>query len=113
MRLIYELFSKSAVIVGCLPPLKSLFKGSGSFRRCKSPAYNKNLAPAMRLNAIRLGSTETGATANGARRVVSKPIDGGQHMYDSGYDGGIDVPPGAIGVRSDYVSCTLGVWENS
>ena len=44
---------------------------------------------------------------------MSKPIDGGQHMFDSGYDGGIDVPPGAIGVRSDYVSCILGVWRKS
>ena len=97
-------FSTSAVIVGCLPPFKSLFKGSGSSRHGRSPAYNKNLAPSLRLNAIRLGSTETGATPKAARRVVSKPIDGGQHMFDSRYDGGIEVPPGAIGVRSDYVS---------
>ena len=105
--------STLAVIVGCLPPFKSLFKGNRSFRRYNSSGYNEDLSPGFRLDAIRLGSAGTGGTAKAAPRVMSRRIDGGQHVIDGGYGGGFEVPPGAIGVRSDYVSCILGFWWRS
>lgn len=98
-------FSASAVIVGCLPPFKSLFKGRGSFQRYNFPVNGKNLSRDLRHTAIRLGSADTGNGAKAAPQVMSKPIDGAP---DGGYGDGIYVPHGAIGVRSDYVSFSLG-----
>ena len=102
-------FFKSAVIVGCLPPFKSLFKGGGSFRRYSSPKRNNTLSAGLNLDAIRVGRTGTSSAGTddnvkAARKFKSGPIDGGQHLSDGGYDDGFNVPRGAIGVRSDYVS---------
>ena len=98
-----------AVIVGCLPPFKSLFKGGGSFRRYSSPKDNNNLSPGLNLDAIRLGragtsSVGTDVGAKAARKFRSGPIDGGHHLFDGGFDNEVEVPQGAIGVRSEYVS---------
>ena len=100
------------MIVGCLPPFKSLFKGHRSFQRCKSPVY-KSLSPGLRLDAIRLGSAEAGATAEAAPKVISRPTNREKDVFDGGFGGGYNVPRGAIGVRSDYVSCKPGVWIKS
>ena len=102
-------FFKSAVIVGCLPPFQSLFKGGGSFRRNSSPKNNNALPPGLNLDPIRqdiagTSSAGTDGSANAARKFRSGPIDGGQHLSDGGYDDGFNVPHGAIRVRSDYVS---------
>lgn len=108
MMLISDLFlSTSAVIVGCLPPFNSLFKGNGSFRRYKSSGYNRDSSQCLHLDAVRLGSAGTGASAKAVPKLLSRPTDGDEHMFDGGYGGGFDVPPGKIGVRSDYVSCML------
>lgn len=100
---------KPAVIVGCLPPFKSLFKGGGSFRRYSSPKDNKNLSQGLKLDAIQLGSAGTSSAgtdvcAKAARKLRSGPIDEGQHLFDGGFDNEVEVPHGAIRVRSDYVS---------
>lgn len=113
LMLIYDLFLALAVIVGCLPPFKSLFKSRGSFQRYRSPIRNKNLWPGLRLDAIRLGSVQTGGSAKVTSKVMSEPVDGEQHAFDGKYGGGFDVPHGAIGVRTDYVSCNLSLWEES
>ena len=105
--LIYCLFLLTAIIVGCLPPLKSLFKSRGSFQRYKSSNYDKNLPPGIRLDAIRLGSAENSENAKAEPKATSRQIDGKENVLDGGYRGGYDVPHGAIGVRTDYVSCDL------
>lgn len=64
----------------------------------------------MRLEARQLGSAGTGASGKAVPKSLSRPTDGDKHMFDGGYGGGFEVPPGQIGVRSDYVSCTLRVW---
>ena len=102
-------FFKLAVIVGCLPPFKSLFKGGGSFRRYSSPKGNNALSPGLNLDAIQLGragtsSAGTDGSAKAARKFKSGPIDGGQHLSDGGHKDELTVPRGAIRVRSDYVS---------
>ena len=107
---------KPAVIVGCLPPFKSLFKGGGSFRRYSSPKGNNALSPGLNIDGIRLGraatsSAGTDGSAKAARKFKSGPIDGGQHLSDGGYDDDFNVPRGAIRVRSDYVSWIQGIWE--
>ncbi len=108
-------FCASAVIVGCLPPFKSLFKSQGSFqnRRQRSLLYDKNMSSGLRLNAMRLDSAGTDGSAEAATKAKSRPIDGGQHVFDCGRGGRFDVPRGAIGVRSDYVSRTWVLWGRS
>ena len=98
-------------MVGCLPPFKSLFKDRRSFHRYNSPVNGKDLSPGSRLDVIRLGSAETSNKAKAAPKVLSRPIDGKSHVFDGGDGGGFDVPRGAIGVRSDHVSCNLGAWK--
>ena len=102
-------FYKPAVIVGCLPPFKSLFKGGRSFRRYSSPKDNNNLSPGLNLDAIRLGragtsSPGTDVSAKAAKKLRSGPTDGGKHLFDVGFDNEVEVPRGAIRVRNDYVS---------
>lgn len=63
------------MIVGCLPPFKSLFLGGGSSQRYKPPVYDKNLSSGLPLDAIQLGSAETGAGGKAAPKVMSRPID--------------------------------------
>ena len=109
--LIYDLFLASAVIVGCLPPFKSLFKSHRSFQRYRSPIRDKNSIPRLRLDPIRLGRTRTGSSPRAAWKITSKPIDREQHVFDGSYGGGYGVPRGAIGVRTDYVSCSLSPRE--
>ena len=58
--------------------------------------------------AIRRGSAETGGSSKGDPRVLSRPVTREQPVFSGSYDGGYLVPPGAIRVRSDYVSCTIG-----
>lgn len=53
---------------------------------------------------MRLGSAGTGASAKAVPKFLSRPTDGDQHVFDGRDGGGFDVPPGKIGVRSDYVS---------
>lgn len=112
LKLICDPSSASAVIVGCLPPFKSLFRDRRSFQRYNSPVNGKDLLPGLRLDVIRSGNAETGNKAKAAPKVKSRPIDGEPHVFNDGYGGGFGVPPGAIGVRSDYVSCNLGAWKN-
>ena len=100
-------FSAPAVIVGCLPPFKSLFQGRGSFRRHNSPIHNRNLAWGLHDEAIRLGSAEIGASVEAAPKVMTKSTKGKQYVVRGGYD----MPRGAIIVRSDYVSLILGAWK--
>lgn len=88
-------FSASAVIVGCLPPFKSLFKGRGSFQRYSSPVNGKRLLPGLQLGNVRLGS------AKAASNTTSRPVDGIEDVIDGRYLGGCYVPHGAIGVRND------------
>ena len=102
-------FFKPAVIVGCLPPFKSLFKGGRSFRRHKSPKGNNAASPGLYLDAIGLGragtsSAGTDGSAKAASKFKSGPIDGGQHSSYGRYDNELEVPQGRIRVRSDYVS---------
>ena len=106
-------FSELAVIVGCLPPFKSLFKGRRSFRRYKSPNHDKDSSPGFPLEAIRNGSDETGDSSKAAPKLVPRSFHGDQHGFDGEYGGGYNVPHGAIGVRSDYVSCDLKAWGKS
>lgn len=95
-------FSASAVIVGYLPPFKSLFKGRGSFQRYSSPVNGTRLLPGLKLDNIRLGSAEA------ASSTLSRPVDAIEGVIDGRYDGGCHVPHGAIVVRNDYVSLELG-----
>ena len=106
-------WSTSAVIVGCLPPFKLLFKDRGSFRRSKSPIYYKNMSPGLHHDAIRLGSAGTVDSIKAAPKVKSRSIDGDQRVSDGRYGGGHGIPCGAVGVRSEYVSRTLGPCEKS
>lgn len=99
-----RLFSASAVIVGCLPPFKSLFKGRSTFQRYNSPAHGKDPSPDIHLDALYFGRAKTGGGGAKARaKVTSRPVhrDGKENVE---YGGGDHVPDGAIGVRSDYVS---------
>lgn len=106
LMLTFDLFfSASAVIVGCLPPFKSLFKGRGSFQRYESPVNGKNMSSGLEFDIIRLGS------AKAAPNSMSRPVDRKENAFDGGYDRGYKVPQGAIGVRSDYVSYKTGDWE--
>ena len=91
-------FSISAVIVGCLPPFKSLFRGSRSFRRCSSPTYDKNSPPGLHLDAIGFDSAGTASAGTVADAKAA------QHAFHDGYEDEQEVPRGAIRVRSDYVS---------
>ena len=95
-------FSASAVIVGCLPPFKSLFQSRSSFQRYSSPVNGKRLLPGLKFDNIRLGS------AKAASNTMSRPVDAIEDVIDGRYDGGCHVPPGAIGVRNDYVSRDWG-----
>lgn len=95
-------FSGSAVIVGCLPPFKSLFDSRGSSQRSKSPANSKKVSLGLKFDFIRLGSAKT------APDTMSRPVDVEGIAFNGGHDGGYDVPHGAIGVRTDYVSGKLG-----
>ena len=97
--------SALAVIVGCLPPFKSLFKSHGSFQRYNSPVNSRKFSAGLRLDVMRIGSAKTGDKTKVVPRVISRPI------ADGGYSCGHDIPRGAIGVRSDYVSCNVGAWE--
>ena len=92
----------SAVIVGCLPPFKSLFEGRGSSQPSKSSGNSKKASPGLELGVIRLGS------AKPSPDTTSRPVEGKGNTFDGGHDGGFDVPHGAIGVRNDYVSHQLG-----
>lgn len=103
--LIFDLcFFALAVIVGCLPSFKSLFRGHRSPQRYNSSVNGKNLSLGLRLNVIRHGSAETGDSA----RPIAGEQRGEQQGSDHGCGGGYQVPPGAIGVTNDYVSCSLG-----
>ncbi len=102
--------SALAVIVGCLPPFKSLFKSHGSFQRYNSPVNGRKFSAGLRLDVMRFVSAGTGDKVKAAPRVISRPIDRKQQVSDGGYSCGHDVPRGAIGVRSDYVSCNVGAW---
>ena len=95
------------MIVGCLPPFKSLIKGRGSFQRYKNPNYDKNLPSGIRLDAIRLGSAENSDSAKAEPKVMSRPIDGNDNWSYGRHGDGHNVPHGAIGVRIDYVSCDM------
>lgn len=106
-------WSTSAVIVGCLPPFKLLFKDRGSFRRSKSPIYYKNMSPGLHHDAIRPGSAGTVDSIKAAPKIKSRSIDGDQRVSDGRYGGGHGIPCGAIGVRSEYVSRTLGPCKKS
>lgn len=94
--------STVSVIVGCLPPFKSLIKGRGSFQRYKNPNYDKNLPSGIRLDAIRLGSAENSDSAKAEPKVMSRPIDGNENWSYGRHGDGHNVPHGAIGVRIDY-----------
>ena len=61
------------------------------------------MSPGLNLDAIRLGRAGT-SSPKAARKFGPGPIDGGQHLSHDGYDDRFNVPHGAIGVRSDYVS---------
>ena len=98
----------SAVVVGCLPPFKSLFKGHGSSQRYKSQSHGRELPLILGVETIRRGSAETGGSSRGDLQVMSRPVTREQAVFSGSYDGGYLVPPGAIRVRSDYVSCTIG-----
>lgn len=95
-------FFVSAVIVGCLPPFKSLFEGRASSQRSKSSGNSKKASLGLKLGVIRLCS------AKAARDTTSRSVDGKANSFGGGHDGGFDVPHGAIGVRTDYVSRGLG-----
>ena len=95
-------FSVSTVIVGCLPPFKSLFDSRGSSQRSKSSVNNKKASTGSKLGVIRLGSAKTSPD------TTSRSVDGKGNAFGAGHDGGYDVPHGAIGVRTDYVSRELG-----
>ncbi|KAL9136777.1 MAG: hypothetical protein Q9175_002014 [Cornicularia normoerica] len=82
----------------------SLFKGHRSPQRYNSSVNGKNLSLGLRLDVIRHGSAETGDSA----RPIAGEQRGEQQGSDHGYGGGYQVPPGAIGVTNDYVSCSLG-----
>lgn len=93
----------SAVVVGCLPPFKSLFKGHGSFQRYKARTHSRELSLILGVEAIQRGS-ETGDSSRGDPQVMSRPNTSEQPNFSGSYDGGYQVPPGAIRVRCDYVS---------
>lgn len=99
-------FSASAVMVGCLPPFKSLFKGRGSFHRYNSPVNGKNPSPDLQLDVIHFGRARASGKAKARPKVMSRPVngDGKENVFDGGFGAGYHVPHGAIGVRSDYVS---------
>ena len=64
---------------------------------------------ALRLGSVGTSSAGTGASAKAATKVPSNPIDEGQNVLGGWYGGAFNVPRGAIGVRSDYVSPVLWV----
>ena len=95
-------FSVPAVIVGCLPPFKSLFDSRGSSQRSKSSVNSKKASTGLKLGVRRLDSAKTSPD------TTSRSVDGKGNAFGGGHDGVYDVPHGAIGVRTDYVSRKLG-----